>query len=323
MVFILPSKHEMRKTGSQTYSAYGLRINCDIELKELLEDVGEPDVAITFQPIEEEYLRTALKDATRFERPGCIVQVKPDAACYFWKGIGTALIENGKTVTIDTEPDFDVNEMAPFITGAILGNVLSQRGMMVLHGSAIAIDGKAHAFLGEKGAGKSTIALHMELRGYPLLTDDLLPVELTGSHFQTIAGFPRIKVRPDSVASVNKNASALPPVSSLIDKRSYRCDTGFRNERFDISRIYILADGNSICIERLPPAEAFIELTRHTYLNRYLGAAAKYKDHFQECSAIANAVDIFRLQRPRDYRFMPDVASAITRYRDNDGTALV
>ena len=38
-----------------------------------------------------------------------------------------------------------------------MGALLMQRKILPLHGSAIAIDGKAYAFVGDSGAGKSTL----------------------------------------------------------------------------------------------------------------------------------------------------------------------
>ena len=50
------------------------------------------------------------------------------------------------------------------------------RGNTVLHASAVAIDGKALAFVGQSGRGKSTLAALMCLDGAQLVTDDVLTV---------------------------------------------------------------------------------------------------------------------------------------------------
>ena len=48
-----------------------------------------------------------------------------------------------------------------------------------LHGSAIAIDGKAYAIVGDSGAGKSTLASAFLNQGYQLLSDDVIAVSLS------------------------------------------------------------------------------------------------------------------------------------------------
>ena len=57
-----------------------------------------------------------------------------------------------------------------------MGAILMQRKILPLHGSAIAIDGKAYAIVGDSGAGKSTLASAFLKRGYQLLSDDVITV---------------------------------------------------------------------------------------------------------------------------------------------------
>lgn len=297
------------------YSAYGLNIRSDVGLPELVEsDVGN-DVDISFRHLSDHYLNTLLDGAATFERPGCVVRVRADAMCYSWNGLGTALIRNGNEVVIDAAAGIDHLDLAPFITGAILGNLLEQRGLFVLHGSAVVIEGRAVAFLGEKGAGKSTLALHLQKRGHPLLTDDLLPILFVGDEVQTIPGFPRIKIWSDTVASMGFDPGKLPRVNKFIDKRSYRCSEGFSSERINVGRIYILTDDSEIEIDQLEPSKAFIELTRNTYLNRYMHATGKSAEHFRSCETLATSVPIFLLRRPRDFKSLPEVTSAVVEHR--------
>lgn len=49
------------------------------------------------------------------------------------------------------------------------------QGKVILHASAVLVDGRVCAFIGESGAGKSTIAQQLVLKGYELYADDLLP----------------------------------------------------------------------------------------------------------------------------------------------------
>ena len=60
-----------------------------------------------------------------------------------------------------------------------MGAILMQRKVFPLHGSAIAINGKAYAFVGDSGAGKSTLASAFLNKGYQLLSDDVIAVSLS------------------------------------------------------------------------------------------------------------------------------------------------
>ena len=52
--------------------------------------------------------------------------------------------------------------------------LLYQRGFLVLHGSSIKINNGAIAFLGYRGNGKSTTAINLYKKNYPIVTDDIL-----------------------------------------------------------------------------------------------------------------------------------------------------
>ena len=295
------------------YYTYGLRIRSDIRLPELVvsEPNRDPDVNVTTGHLDEARLDFELDGAETFMRLGCVVRSSPKAVCYSWQGIGTVLILNGSEVVVSIEPGTDEADLAPFITGAVFGNLLHQRGLMILHGSSVAVGGKAVAFLGEKEAGKSTTALHLHARGYPLLTDDLLPLEFGHGEIRTIPGFPQIKLCTDTLEAAGLEPAALPRINRFVDKRAYRCTDGFVSEPMRISRLYILTEGPKIAIQRLDPSEAFIEIVRNTYLHRYLQATGRTATHFKRCEAVVETLPIFRLSRPRQFHLLPEVSTAV------------
>ena len=57
-----------------------------------------------------------------------------------------------------------------YILRDMYGTLLMQRKILPFHGSAIAINGKAYAIVGDSGAGKSTLASAFLKEGYQLLT---------------------------------------------------------------------------------------------------------------------------------------------------------
>jgi hypothetical protein len=61
-----------------------------------------------------------------------------------------------------------------FLVARVLPLAALLQGHELLHASGVVVDGSAIAFLGQSGAGKSSIALRLALRGLPMLTDDLI-----------------------------------------------------------------------------------------------------------------------------------------------------
>jgi hypothetical protein len=51
------------------------------------------------------------------------------------------------------------------------------RGTEVLHASAVVVDGHAVCFVGPSGVGKTSLAIGLAMRGFPLLADDVVAVD--------------------------------------------------------------------------------------------------------------------------------------------------
>jgi hypothetical protein len=303
----------MRDMAKQSYlySAYGLSINSDIRLSELIPSKSGKDIRIKLKKLDRSFLNEEMKNAETFKRVGCTVKIKADKTLYDWDGIGKALIRYGREVLIEPEIGIEVTDLAPFITGSILGNLLNQRGFFVLHGSGIVVKDQGITFLGDKGAGKSTLAVHLQNRGYQLITDDLIPIYFKDEEIRTTPGFPRIRLWSDSVRSIGLNPEILPQINSFVDKHSYKCFENFSKKPVKLSHIFILTDDEKMEIERLNSQESFIEIVKNTYMNRYLQATGQSAEHFRQSESIVKTVPVFRLKRPHDFSKSSQVAELI------------
>lgn len=301
---------------SYMYSAYGLNFTSQIRLSELLSSKTGEDVRIELRKLDKTFIDEEMKGSVTFERVNCIVRISADKTLYEWEGIGKALIRNGCEVLIEPKIGIKDTDLAPFITGAILGNLLNQRGFFVLHGSGVVINDKGIAFLGDKGAGKSTLAVHMQNRGNKLITDDLIPIIFKDDQIQTIPGFPRIRLWNDSVESVGLDPETLPQINSFFDKRSYKCFENFSTAPLNLKAIFILTNADKIGIEKLNYQESFIEIVRNTYLNRYINAIGQSAEHFRQCESLVRSNSIYRLNRPHDFSKLSQVADLLENFEE-------
>lgn len=62
------------------------------------------------------------------------------------------------------------------------------QGLELFHASAVALDGRACAFIAPSGTGKTSIAAHLVARGATLVTDDALALEPSADHVRAHPG---------------------------------------------------------------------------------------------------------------------------------------
>jgi hypothetical protein len=191
------------------------------------------------------------------------------------------------------------------ITGIVLAIVLVQRGRMVLHASAVAINGNAIIFLGDKGAGKSVMAGSLHRHGHRMLADDTTVVKLDHSSLMVYSSPPRFKLWPDAVEALVGGSNTLPRVHPALEKRSLQIAHDGTTAMVPLNRLYVLAEGPEPRMGKVSAAAAFIEIVRHSYASRWM--TTPDPDHFQQCAALTNRVEVYRLERPRQFIALPAV----------------
>jgi hypothetical protein len=306
----LPNR--MPHANSFSYFAYGVNIESEILLPDLMSAEAEPDVRIRHGEIATSPLFKSLpENAEVFERPGCRIVAALGAMCISWEKVGTFLVHGGTDVIVEREPNVPVEDLQPFLTGPVLSVLLHQRGLFVLHASSVVIGGVAVAFLGAKGDGKSTLAAHLQVRGHRLIGDDIVPVNLENGSPVVVSGFPRIKLYNDSIVAVGHEPSDFPLIHRFVEKRSFQYSDAFSTEPVPLHSLYILSEGAEVGLEKLGHASTFIEITRHTYVNRYLKALGAESEHFEHCRKLIQKLPVWKLNRPRDFEAMDDVCKLL------------
>lgn len=129
-------------------------------------------------------------------------------------------------------------EISSLLLGSAMAALLIQRGMLVLHGNALAHQGQAIVCLGHSGAGKSTLAYALMREGWQLLADDLVAVTADG---QVLPGIPRIKLWHDAVEAYGLDPDALPRIHRKMRKYVIAGDTVRRaSHPIPLSALYLI-----------------------------------------------------------------------------------
>jgi hypothetical protein len=287
------------------YQAFGLAIRSELQLPELGGGrAGKYDVDILFPRPDGAGPLDRFSETT--------IRVTNGEAYFSYAGIGSFLIRTGNQIVIDPAPGIDEGSLRLFLLGNVLGTLAFLRGFLVLHGSAVAIDGRGVAFLGHSGEGKSTMAAAFSDK-YPLIADDVLSIQTHEALPLIHPAFPQLKLHSDTAVSLGFNPKNSPPGSPLEEKITPQVPEGFSAEPLPLKRVYLLEKGESIELIPLGRPEAVIALLRYTYTPRSLKAGINQRQHFRHSARMAQEVPFRRLIRPPDLKDLPEIVRMVVR----------
>ena len=101
----------------------------------------------------------------------------PDGIQYSASGVLDAWIEpSGRVARYRVSLGARHEDVEHILSGPVTGLAIQLQGDFVLHAAAADVGGFAVAMVADHGYGKSTLAAFFLREGYPLLSDDMLPV---------------------------------------------------------------------------------------------------------------------------------------------------
>lgn len=204
----------------------------------------------------------------------------------------------------------------------VLPLVVSVRGGVVLHSSAVVGAEGALAFMGATGQGKSTLSASLALEGLPLLTDDCLVVEESDGRLTAVPSYPGLRLWPHVIPSLFGDGPALASVAHYTEKRRLDAEHGglaFWAERVAVRHVFVLApraeadDDAEIRVAPLSPGEAFMALLTHAF-RLDITDRRRLSDEFHRLGRAAQFPIYSRLDFPRDLALLPSVTKAILKH---------
>lgn len=300
------------------YRAFGLTIDSELALPELAEANAShanqaADLVIHLRPIGRKL--PLMKDGVLFDYddPKGVVMAWPDVA-------GIRMVDN-RTVWMEPYPGVPETYLAFPLLGPVMAWVLMKLGLHVLHASCVAVDGRSVVLMGDKLAGKSTTAAAFIKAGHPLVTDDLLAIDLADTAQPIILpAFAQLKLSEDSANAVKlANTTALPLVHEGFIKRQHRLPD-MHDQPIAAEHFFVLTRGGDVPrVEPLPPEDRIKALMRYGYACRFDDAPAvpaERATQFRQCVALANQCEIAVLHIPADLKRLPETVAMVERHVD-------
>lgn len=289
----------------RNYRAYGLTIRSSIALPEL--ETAESDAAeliVETRPVEGPLPEEGLPRLIRFTEQDAYLA---------WPMIGRFRAEREGRIAVDPLTH-NAQHVRFALLGPVLGAYLHQRGLPLLHGSAVKVGDCAYLLLGRKGAGKSTLAAAFAANGCDVLNDDVLPLEIRNSTICIAPGFPGLKLSTIAKEQLLPDADVIVPEddgpAKLMVRQSRGCATSV-----PIGAIFIL-DGRATEIgkQKLRPANGLEALLENSYALKFGEQSLVGKSGatlFRHCAQLAQSVPIWTIHPPIEIERLRTFASSL------------
>lgn len=216
--------------------------------------------------------------------------------------VGRYLISAGREIVVDPAPGSSERNVRLFLLGSAFGALLHQRGLLPLHANAIEIDGRAFAFSGHSGAGKSTMAAWFHDRGHRILSDDVCVIGFDReSGALAYPGIPRLRLWREALEASGRETGDFHRSFDDLDKWDVPTGREAQLEPLPLAGIYLLRKAEEDAAEpevtRLSGVDAVDTLVSNTYRGGYLRTIGRTGEHLAACLEVARAVPIFRAER--------------------------
>jgi hypothetical protein len=192
-------------------------------------------------------------------------------ARFLYPGLARFVVRGGRELVVTPDPRGDRTILHLYIQGMMLASALHQRGLFVLRASVVAIEGRAVAFMGPVGIGKSTFAAAFRALGHKIVADDNAALEFVGASPRVLPAFPSLPVPFHCIYVLDRQAPGPP--------------------------------------SRISPIETVKELIRHSVPTRW-GVSGDGR-HLKMCTRLANMVPLFRVRTFRELHEIRPMARVI------------
>lgn len=294
----------------KSYFLYTLWFQSSFALPLTKGDCLRPDVIITYgkkyQP---------LKKAKGVD---FFFSVGPQKALFHYRDLALFTIKQGSAIYVSPVEDSDSDLLSTTLMGTPMGILLLQRGFLVLHASAVEINGKTVCFLGASGSGKSTTVLSLIQMGHRLVTDDVVAVDTSLlPSLNVLPGYPWMKVDKELISRFCLKNNQLYELGRSEEKVRYAllADGFVQSNRNQLACLYVLQWGRDLSIKELTESESLLSLLRHEYAfvpkNEHPVAE---QNRFMRSSEFIKTIPCYALQRPRDLNQLHRLAGMIEEH---------
>ena len=227
-------------------------------------------------------------------------------------GVARILITGGSNIAFDIEADSEDREAAIFLLGTAFAILLQQRGHLVLHASAVAVNGQAILFsAGLPARGSQRSRRRCRATPYSFVTDDVCHVAFDAADRPTVAPDGRmLKLWVDALNHLSLGHARGDAVRGGVAKYYVPPPRGTEASALPLAAVYFLRGARpslTLGIEHVNVAEAAPLLAANAYRPHLTEKMGLVQLYFFDAAKVWRHSRLFYLTRPRDFAAMPQV----------------
>lgn len=229
----------------------------------------------------------------------------PDVANYY--------IHNGEEIIIERVSSNETEVLLFFYSNA-LAAVLFQRNLIPFHASGVKInDHQIILFPAPSRTGKSTTAVFLEKKGYPVFSDDTVLLEVKDGKCFATPSYPIMRLWENSIKASEQYVTAdgyeLRPGMS---KFGITLGDKFSHQKMEVAALVFLhSQSDELKIEALKTKEVFLHLGNNVYRKQWIVGMKKQIPQFQLVSNISQNVPAYLAKRPKSESTFQEFSDAI------------
>lgn len=225
---------------------------------------------------------------------------------------GRYLISNGNEIIIDENYVLPETIQRFVLLGSCLGTCLMQRHILPLHASSVVINNQVVLFSGPTKAGKSTLASYLNQHGFPLYSEDLSPIYMNDKNISLAKGISRVKLWQDSLIALGNNPDKHQIVHPIFKKYAYFLNNDSLPNKLPVKALFILENSDEVSVEEINSiGEKMATIFNNIYYVKRFYAFGFQKEIFDISRNLVNNIPIYRLKRPLNYDYLPNVRDTI------------
>jgi hypothetical protein len=289
-------------------SLYGFEVKSDLPLLRLNSAAGtrgELRIEAAAEPLEQpdrEPVSTLVDDdglcwyaGYELEDGRCLIELPPTTSFLLEPAAGRVVVDSKAS-------DVELREHRIVSSAACI--LLSMRGDLVLHASAVEAGGRAVLFCGPTQRGKSTLAWALGAAGHRLLGEDGIAIELSDGEHVAFPGARGVRVR-------RRDGNGRAHTDLLPDPGS-----GEPGPCPPVAIVLLTERGERLAVEPLEPARALALLTPNLV---HSGSRAAIGAAFASLSRLLRSTPAFAASLPDDLDALPTSALELLDAIDPEG----